>query len=100
MLEIARLQPRLDLPASREVPESLVDVGMTDAVKRTADIRVQNPSRCRMTIEAVEAGANGIMDTASGAKPITGGFEMSFPGGFQRGLDHMLANAVLDGSDA
>ena len=53
-----------------------------------------------MTIEAVEAGANGIMDTASGAKPITGGFEMSFPGGFQRGLDHMLANAVLDRGDA
>src|SRR6266700_2935811 len=35
VLEVTRLQPRLDLPASREVPESLVDVDMADVVERT-----------------------------------------------------------------
>ena len=53
-----------------------------------------------MTIEAVEAVANGIMDTASGAEPIAGSFKVSFPGRFQCRLDHMLANAVLDRGDA
>src|SRR5205823_3650912 len=34
VLEVARLQPCFDLPTSWEIPESLVDVGMTDMESR------------------------------------------------------------------
>src|SRR5947209_15521472 len=100
VLNIACLQPRLNLPTSREVPESLIDVDMADAVKCAADISVQNPSGGRPAVEPVEAGGDSVMGAASGAESVAGSFEMRLPGGFQRRFDHMLANAVLDGGDA
>src|SRR5437879_13569434 len=69
---------------------------MSYAVECATEVGVQHPLSGAPTVEPVEAGANGVMDTASGAKTVAGRFEMSFPGRFQRGLDHLLANPGLD----
>src|SRR6266852_833756 len=102
--EIPRLEPCPNLVASRETPDALQDVVMTDVVECGADVSVEHPFVSEdgswLLSEKQPQVLHGIVNAATWTKPIASWLESSLPAGFQRCLDHMLADPVSDRRDA
>src|SRR5437762_14294149 len=102
--EIPRLEPCLNLAARWETPDALQDVVMTDVVECSADVSVEHPFMSEdaswLFSKTQPQVLHGIVDAATWTEPVAGWFESSFPAGFRRCLDHILADPVCDRRDA
>src|SRR6266566_332772 len=96
-LNVARCKPCSHLLPCREVPQTLDDEGMTNVVKCTADVRVQNPFAPGPFIQAVPEHDDGVMGTSTRPEAVAVCLEMRLPGGLKCSFHHMLAGPIRNG---
>jgi site-specific DNA recombinase len=93
---ISCFQPLFNQFTSGYVSQGIKDKPVADVVKRTPDIRIQDPGIHPFSQSSMGL-FDGILTTASGTKPIAVGLKAGFPAGFQRVLDDSLCHPVHHG---
>ena len=100
VLQVARLQPLLDLPSGWKMLQLTEKVAMVDVVICSTDVGIQHPLVGQTCPQEAKQVLDGIVGAPPWSEPIAARFEPRLPAGFQGCLDHMLADPIGDGGDA
>ena len=100
VLQVARLQPLLDLPSGWKMLQITEKEAVIDVVICPTNVGIQHPLVGQGCPQEVEQVLDGIVGAPPWSEPVAARLEPGFPAWFQGRLDHMLTDPIGDGRDA